>query len=186
MVARHPCDTPACVVIDVDDATRGAFDAGFWRRLRAVGAVAIVVCRSNDLRFAVHAMREGAVDVLVAPVDTAALVAAIDRARVHTAARHTAACTAAQARDLLDTCTHRERAVVMGVAGGHSNKQIASDLACAESTVKVHRSRAMRKLRVSSPVQLIRLVEAANADGTQPSPAGVSRAGVCMFEDGSA
>lgn len=41
------------------------------------------------------------------------------------------------------------------VITGAANKQIASDLEIAEKTVKIHRSRVMRKLRVTSVVALL-------------------------------
>ena len=41
------------------------------------------------------------------------------------------------------------------------NKQIAGELGTAEKTVKVHRGRAMQKLRVSSVAELVRLIEKA-------------------------
>ncbi|HVB32713.1 MAG TPA: response regulator transcription factor [Gemmatimonadaceae bacterium] len=50
--------------------------------------------------------------------------------------------------------TPRERAVVMRVAGGKSNKHIAAELDIAESTVKLHLRNAYAKLGVSNRVQL--------------------------------
>ncbi|MCC6868313.1 MAG: hypothetical protein IT522_05775 [Burkholderiales bacterium] len=167
--ARRPA-TPTCVVVDVEDDAPPELDAALWSRLRAIGATVVVVYRGADLRFAVQAMREGAVDVLAPPIDDTALRAAIDAAATQAIASHEEALRTVRARHLFATCTHRERAVLTRVARGLLNKQIAIDLACTESTVKVHRSRAMRKLGVRSPVQLIHLVESAGVNATRTAP----------------
>jgi len=45
------------------------------------------------------------------------------------------------------------------VVGGRLNKQIAADLGITETTVKVHRSNMMRKLKASSVAELCRIVD---------------------------
>jgi len=45
------------------------------------------------------------------------------------------------------------------VASGMLNKQIAGQLGTAENTVKVHRSRAMEKMRAQSLADLVRMIE---------------------------
>lgn len=46
----------------------------------------------------------------------------------------------------------REMEVAAGVHQDHGNKRIAADLGCAETTVKTHLVRIMRKLGVESRV----------------------------------
>ena len=53
----------------------------------------------------------------------------------------------------------RERDVVARVAAGELNKQIAADLGLSEVTVKVHRAKAMRKLRAKSVSELVRMAD---------------------------
>jgi FixJ family two-component response regulator len=45
------------------------------------------------------------------------------------------------------------------VARGRLSKQIAGDIGIAEATVKVHRSRAMRKMKAGSLPELGRMVD---------------------------
>ena len=59
----------------------------------------------------------------------------------------------------LDTLTPREREVMARVAGGLMNKQIAMELGTVEKTIKVHRGRVMRKMRVESLAELVRVAE---------------------------
>jgi FixJ family two-component response regulator len=45
------------------------------------------------------------------------------------------------------------------VASGMLNKQIADQLGTAENTVKVHRSRAMEKMRAQSVAELVKMID---------------------------
>lgn len=157
---------PLCVVIEVDDGANALLDLELWKRLRRGGAAVVCIYGGNDLRFAVRAIREGAVDVLPKPVDAAALVAAVAEALAKAATSHDDAKRGAKARELLDRCTPRERAIIVRAVSGLRNKLIAAELACKESTVKVHRSRAMRKLGLRSLAELMQVVESAGERGT--------------------
>lgn len=58
--------------------------------------------------------------------------------------------------------SRRERTVVRLVALGHSNAEIATDLNLAESTVKTHVSRILRKLELRDRTQLAHFAHQAN------------------------
>ena len=45
------------------------------------------------------------------------------------------------------------------VVSGMLNKQVAAQIGIAESTVKVHRSRAMEKLQAQSLAELVKMIE---------------------------
>jgi FixJ family two-component response regulator len=53
----------------------------------------------------------------------------------------------------------REREIVIQVAQGRLSKQIAGEIGIAEATVKVHRSRAMRKMNARSLPELGRMAD---------------------------
>ncbi|MFJ8359756.1 response regulator [Streptomyces sp. NPDC093984] len=57
--------------------------------------------------------------------------------------------------DRLDTLTGREREVLVQVAGGHSNDEIAERLEVSPLTVKTHVNRAMAKLGARDRAQLV-------------------------------
>ncbi len=50
--------------------------------------------------------------------------------------------------------TPRERDIVRGLIRGHSNKEIARELGVTESTVKIHVQSVLKKLHLSSRVQI--------------------------------
>jgi DNA-binding NarL/FixJ family response regulator len=56
---------------------------------------------------------------------------------------------------LLTTLTDRERAVFALLAGGRSNREIATELHLAEGTVKVHVGRILAKLRLRDRIQAV-------------------------------
>ena len=61
-------------------------------------------------------------------------------------------------RRRFDSLTHRDQEVVSMVVAGMLNKQIAAELGTAENTVKVHRSRAMEKMRAQSVAELVKML----------------------------
>lgn len=56
--------------------------------------------------------------------------------------------------DLADVLTPRENEVVRLVAQGKSNKEIGIELNCSEFTVKTHKASVMRKLNISTSVEM--------------------------------
>jgi len=75
----------------------------------------------------------------------------------------------AELRQRFETLTPREQEVASMVVSGRANKEIAGKLGTAESTVKVHRSRAMEKMRAQSFADLVRMVEKLKDDSEKPS-----------------
>jgi DNA-binding NarL/FixJ family response regulator len=69
----------------------------------------------------------------------------------------------AQARELLDRLTEREREVAVLIGVGRSNAEIAQELFMSVATVKAHVTRLLTKLEVSNRVQIALLAH--DADG---------------------
>ena len=59
-------------------------------------------------------------------------------------------------QDPYDTLTAREREVLQLVVEGHSSNEISGMLSISARTVETHRANLMRKLKISSQVELIR------------------------------
>ena len=111
----------------------------------------------GDIQTSVGAMKEGAVDFLTKPIDSARLFAAVEEAlrrdeeqRQHVAIRRVI-------RQRLDTLTPREREVMTHVIRGRLNKQIAAEMGAGEKTITVHRARMMSKMGARSVAELVPL-----------------------------
>ena len=62
-------------------------------------------------------------------------------------------------RERFETLSPREREIMVQVTAGRLNKQIANDIGIAESTVKVHRTNLMRKMKARSLPELSRMAD---------------------------
>ncbi len=155
------CATDALVAAGLDVA---AFVAAHARRVPVV-----LLGRDGDLRLAVRSMKAGAVDYLAWPARDAELLAAVRQgAAVATAwfqqcARH------AEVEGRVARLTTREREVFELLLAGKLNKQIAALLDSQEATVKVHRSRLMRKLEVRSLADVLKLGHVLEAQRIPPA-----------------
>ncbi|CAH0440001.1 response regulator [Ralstonia pseudosolanacearum] len=115
------------------------------------------------------ALRDGARGYLVKNIEADTLVAGVRRAAAgepvisesmtaklvaHFRAPEKAAPAAPAASVSADRLTPRERDIVRGLARGESNKEIARALDVAESTVKIHVQNILKKLNLTSRVQV--------------------------------
>jgi FixJ family two-component response regulator len=110
-----------------------------------------------DILSSVRALKAGAIDILTKPVDHGELLTAITQAeRLDAELRRESAELSSIERRLL-SLTRREREVLWHVVSGRKNKQIARELGTVEQTIKVHRARMMKKMKVRSIMELARL-----------------------------
>jgi FixJ family two-component response regulator len=113
----------------------------------------------GDIASGVQAMKMGAFDFLTKPVDGDKLLAAVQAALAHNAQLRSAHGERDAIRQRYDSLTAREREVVLLLAEGLLNKQIAAQLGTVEKTIKVHRARVMAKMEVRSAAALVRLLD---------------------------
>jgi len=117
----------------------------------------IFLTAHGDVPATVQAMKEGAADFLLKPVDETALFGAVAQALARRAEQRTEQKVDGEARSRLATLTPRELEVLRCVLGGGLNKQIAAHLGIAEKTVKLHRAKVMAKMAATSAAELGRI-----------------------------
>jgi FixJ family two-component response regulator len=121
----------------------------------------------GDIATSVLAMKRGAADFLTKPVDDSTLIEAVQHAVEQDRIERQARSETAEIRRRLETLTQRELEVLSHVIAGKLNKQIAAEIGTVEKTVKVHRARAIEKMRAHSLAELVRLAARA---GITPAP----------------
>ncbi|HEX4439888.1 MAG TPA: response regulator [Thermoanaerobaculia bacterium] len=150
-----------CVVLDLSMPGRDGLELQEALARRGSELPVIFLTGRGDVPQSVRAMKRGAVDFLSKPVDDEVLLAAIREALGRDRERREGREERAAILERLETLTERERQVLDGVAEGRLNKQIGGTLGIAEKTVKVHRGRAMEKMKAGSVAELVRMLERA-------------------------
>ena len=150
-------DQPGCLVLDVRLPGRSGLD--FHDDLVRANVRLPVIFMSGfaDVPMSVRALKAGAVEFLTKPVRQQDLLEAIQLAVERDRARRENDAAIAGLRVSYGTLTPRESEVMLLVAAGRLNKQIANDLGLTEATVKVHRGQAMRKMQARSVADLVRM-----------------------------
>ena len=161
-LAHAPEDGPTCVLLDLQMPRMSGLQV--QEELARIGRKIPIVFLTGHgaISAGVEAMKRGAVDFLEKPFDERRLCQAIERALSQSLQTRGQTATRLEARRRLARLTVREHQVCDYVMAGLLNKQSAYKIGIAESTVKVHRSRMMKKLGVSSLVQLVRLIDTAS------------------------
>ncbi len=119
----------------------------------------IILTGAADVRSTISALKGGAVDFLLKPVNHDELLAAVERAVEWSAQVRAARAERMAAEARLAQLTPREREVCELLTRGMLNKQIAIDLGMSEATVKLHRARVLEKLGVGSTAELSVMLE---------------------------
>jgi FixJ family two-component response regulator len=160
-LARPPHPGPCCLVLDV--RMPGLTGIQLQEMLAVTGRrMSIVFVTGHaDVPTSVKAMKAGAVDLLTKPVDVEDLIPAIQRALTRDEHDRAAEVRRAEIQRRVSLLTAREIEVFARVVTGMQNKQIAAALGIVEKTVKVHRARAMEKIRAGSVAELVRLADEA-------------------------
>jgi DNA-binding NarL/FixJ family response regulator len=140
------------------------------REIVASGASRVLVLTTFDLdEYVYAALRAGASGFLLKDVPPADLLSGIravaggdavvapsvTRRLIDTFTPHLPDPATGRADDRLDRLTDREHEVLILVARGSSNTEIAATLALSEATVKAHVGRLLAKLGVRDRVQLV-------------------------------
>jgi FixJ family two-component response regulator len=150
---------PGCVVLDL--AMPGLSGLDVQDALANAGEFMPIIFLTGkaDVPASVRAMKHGAADFLIKPVERDELLAAVRSALVKGLLARMARQEVAETRRRLATLTPREYEVFEHVIKGDLNKQTAAELGAAEKTIKIHRARVMQKMQVQSVAELVRMAE---------------------------
>jgi FixJ family two-component response regulator len=149
-------DQVACLIVDLNLSDISGLE--FQRRLAGTGAPPVIfVAAPGDPASCVCAVKNGAVDVLIEPVDPNELLASVELALARDQRCRTERTERLSLLKRWRTLTPRETEVFHHTVAGLLNKQAAAELGVAENTYQVHRGRVMRKMQAESLADLVRM-----------------------------
>ncbi len=166
----EPADCAICLILDVRLPGQSGLD--FQRALgaAAVSLPIVFITGYGDIPMSVRAMKAGAIEFLTKPFRDQDLLDAVYIGLAKDRERRQDQSVVSALRSRFDLLTARERVILTQVAAGQLNKQIAADMGITETTVKVHRSNAMRKIKAASLAELCRMVEKLKLTAEPPEP----------------
>ena len=158
----------ACLVLDV--RLPGASGLEFQRELAAanINLPIIFITGYGDVPMSVQAMKGGAVEFLTKPFRQQDLLDAIYLALAQDSAHQEKEKASSALKERFEALSSREREIMLQVAQGRLSKQIAGDLGISETTVNVHRSNLMHKMKAASIAELGRMADKLNLVPDKP------------------
>jgi FixJ family two-component response regulator len=167
---REPYEGTSCLLLDVRMPGVTGPDLQAALNTGDISIPIIFLTAHGDTPTGVKAMKDGAVDFLLKPIEEQALFEAIDRAIDKDAQAKKKHKEIEDAKRIVGTLTSRERETFAWLITGMLNKQVARCLGITERTVKAHRSQIMHKLNVVSVAELVRLAQKADITPARESP----------------
>jgi FixJ family two-component response regulator len=149
-------DRTACLILDLNHPDVNPLE--LQSELAQSGAPPIIFLTAySDLITGVRAIKNGAIDFLVKPVDYCHLGAAVELAFAQDRQNREERIERTSLLTRWQTLTPRETEVFKHTVAGLLNKQAAAELGIAENTYQVHRGRVMRKMEANSLADLVRM-----------------------------
>ncbi|MGF6648390.1 MULTISPECIES: response regulator transcription factor [Paraburkholderia] len=152
-------DVPSCLILDI--RLRGANGLTLQQEALREGIrlPIIFLTAHGDIPMSVKAMKAGAFDFLTKPFHDQDMLDTVSAALTMDHELRIQERMVADIQGKYDALTPREKEVVVFVAEGLMNKQIAGRMGVSEETVKIHRSQAMRKMEARSVPDLVRKLQ---------------------------
>jgi FixJ family two-component response regulator len=159
---------PSCLILDV--RLRGESGLTLQQEIAKTGMQipVLFITGYGDIEMCVRAMKAGALDFIRKPIRDQDMLDAVAQALKYDFERIATEQSLAAVRASYGSLTPRERDVLGFVLSGLMNKQIASEMALSENTVKIHRGQVMKKMGARSVADLVRKAEAIHVPPSHP------------------
>ena len=150
---------PACLVLDVHMPGLSGIDLQRELTQAGIQIPIIFITGQGDIPMTVCAMKAGAMEFLTKPFRSRSLLDAVQAALERDRSAQKDRSESGELREHYEQLTPREREVMALVTTGLLNKQVASELATTERTIKFPRANIMQKMHAESLADLVRMGE---------------------------
>jgi FixJ family two-component response regulator len=158
---------PGCLVLDVPLPGRSGLEFQQELARSKIRLPIVFIPGHGDVPMSVTAMKAGAIEFLTKPFRDQDLLDSVHRGIEIDRGRRAESAILADLRERFSSLTPREREIMMLVAAGQLNKQIAAELQLSEITIKIHRAQVMRKMQAKSLPDLVRFADKLAVDITK-------------------
>ena len=152
-------ETPVCLILDIRLPGLNGLELQEHLIRNGIRLPIIFITGHGDIPMSVRAIKAGALEFLTKPFRKRDLLCAIEQAIERDREALMRSRVTAEFRARYDSLTPREQEVMGAVVKGLPNKKIAAGLGTAEITVKIQRSKVMKKMKANSLPSLVLMAE---------------------------
>ena len=156
-LSRPRAIVPSCLVLDITLPELNGLELQKRVAVDRSDMPIIFITGHGDVPTTVQAMKAGAVEFLTKPFSDDALLSAIKSAVQRSEATLGVRNEIEALEERYASLSRREREVMGSVVRGLLNKQVGFELGISEITVKAHRGQVMRKMKVRSLAELVKI-----------------------------
>ena len=150
---------PGCIILDVQMGGISGIEVHKELIARESKVPIIFLTAHGDIPMTVEAMKEGAAEFLVKPLDPEKLLQLVEKHVEWDIKRRQWSVSKEEAERRVESLTLRERQIVELVLKDLSNQEIAEALKLSRRTIECHRQVAYKKLQVNNVKELKLILE---------------------------
>jgi RNA polymerase sigma factor (sigma-70 family) len=158
-VGHTRADAPSCLLLDIRMPGQSSLDFQIELNKKKDGIPIIFITGHGDVPMSVRAIKNGAVGFLLKPFREQELLDVVREGINRDRSRRETEENMADLLACIKSLSQRERQILSFVNEGRSNKEIAHEIGLQEITIKVHRAKAMKKMKSKSVADLVRKLQ---------------------------
>lgn len=155
-------DEPGCVLLDLQMPGKDGLTVQQELQNRHADIPLIFLTGSAEIRHAVAAMRAGAADFIEKPFENDDLLRRVQRVLEEYLRRRVTQQFTHEVAERISKLSPRESEVLVLIAKGLTNKEVANALGTSYRTVEIQRARIMERMQADSLADLVRMYLSVN------------------------